>query len=78
MACVGGYLYAVGGRDDNTHTALKYSSVERYDPNLDKWSFVANISSLRYGVAAGVLRGNLVVVGEILDANSTWNILILK
>ncbi|XP_077283195.1 kelch-like protein 26 [Arctopsyche grandis] len=63
VAAIGGHIYTIGGRQLNTHITEKFSSVERYDPVADKWTFVADISSPRYGVAGGALGGNIFAVG---------------
>jgi len=38
-------------------------SVECYDPSLDKWTRVADMSVCRYGVGVGVLDGIIYAIG---------------
>ena len=38
-------------------------SVERYDPTLDKWTRVADMSECRSGVSVGVLDGVIYAIG---------------
>jgi len=38
-------------------------SVEYYDPALDTWTPVANMSVFRYGVGVGVLNGLMYAIG---------------
>ncbi|XP_029348588.1 kelch-like protein 3 [Acyrthosiphon pisum] len=52
-------LYAVGGAG-NVET-LK--SVEYYDPTLDTWTPVAEMSVRRHGVGVGVLDGLMYAIG---------------
>ncbi|KAM7291338.1 hypothetical protein ISCGN_027911 [Ixodes scapularis] len=48
-----------GGFDNN----LPLSSVERYDPDLDRWVCVRPMSTSRGGVGVGELSGRLYAVG---------------
>lgn len=55
-----GHLYVVCGIGSDD-TGL--SSVERYDPDHNKWTFVTMLSSKRYKVGTAILRGQLYTVG---------------
>lgn len=53
-------MYAVGGNDG----MLSLSSVERYDPYLDKWMEIKDMGQRRAGNGVGELNGCLYIVGE--------------
>ncbi|XP_061893752.1 kelch domain-containing protein 7A [Entelurus aequoreus] len=57
LAALGGYIYAIGGEC--------LSSVERYDPRLDRWTFVAPLPNDTFAVAhhVTVCNGELFVSG---------------
>ena len=59
VAVLDGFLYAVGGQDGVS--CLNY--VEKYDPESNKWSKVANMTTRRLGVGVAVLNGCLYAVG---------------
>jgi len=48
-------------------------SVECYDPTLDTWTLVADLSVCREGVSVGVLNGVLYAIGGISDDADTTN-----
>lgn len=54
------HVYAVGGNDG----VASLSSVERYDPHLDKWIEVKEMGQRRAGNGVSELHGCLYVVGE--------------
>ncbi|XP_061584439.1 kelch domain-containing protein 7A [Cololabis saira] len=60
LAALEGYVYAIGGEC--------LSSVERYDPRLDRWTFVAPLPNDTFAVAhqATVCSGELFVSGGTL------------
>ncbi|XP_054473815.1 kelch domain-containing protein 7A [Anoplopoma fimbria] len=60
LAALEGYIYAIGGEC--------LSSVERYDPRLDRWTFVAPLPNDTFAVAhhVTVCRGELFVSGGTL------------
>jgi N-acetylneuraminic acid mutarotase len=60
-AALDGKLYACGGWDESTRTAL--TSVERYDPDTDSWETVAPMKTARYLSSAAVIDGKLYVAG---------------
>ena len=53
------YLYAVGGNDGSS----SLESCERYDPNLNKWSHIADMNKRRAGAGCAELDGVLYAVG---------------
>lgn len=54
------HVYAVGGNDG----VASLSSVEKYDPHLDKWIEVKEMGQRRAGNGVSELHGCLYVVGE--------------
>ncbi|XP_076599190.1 kelch domain-containing protein 7A [Chaetodon auriga] len=60
LAALEGYIYAIGGEC--------LSSVERYDPRLDRWTFVAPLPNDTFAVAhqVAVCNGELFVSGGTL------------
>ncbi|XP_029947864.1 kelch domain-containing protein 7A [Salarias fasciatus] len=60
LAALEGYIYAIGGEC--------LSSVERYDPRLDRWTFVAPLPNDTFAVAhhVSVCNGELFVSGGSL------------
>lgn len=53
------YVYAVGGNDG----VASLSSVERFDPHLNKWSDVREMGQRRAGNGVSELNSCLYVVG---------------
>ena len=51
----------MGGNDG----AVSLDSCERYDPHLDKWSYVAPMNQRRAGAGITELHGQLYAVGEL-------------
>ncbi|XP_077292711.1 kelch-like protein 25 [Arctopsyche grandis] len=67
----GNKIYVLGGRKKMSPVSHRYNSVECYNKHTDSWSFIADISNSRYGVASGILGIDLVFVGGADLAN--WN-----
>ncbi len=64
-AVLDGYIYAIGGLSSNsggTAPAI-ITSVEKYDPTLNSWTYVANIPVYRIYVAASELGGRVYAIG---------------
>ena len=57
------HIYAVGGNDGQK----TLSSVEQYDPLLDKWTFVREMKKNRAGAGVTVLNGCLYAIGKGLE-----------
>lgn len=66
---VGEKIYVLGGRKEANPRSDKYKSVECYDKKTDSWTFIADMNSSRYGVSAGSLGNDLVIVGEYITSN---------
>lgn len=60
-------MYAVGGNDG----VASLSSVERFDPHLNKWSDVREMGQRRAGNGVSELNGCLYVVGTEEDQITT-------
>ena len=54
-------IYAIGGQSDDKNV----KSVEKYDPGMDEWSFVSNMTIERVPHSAAVMDGKIYVVGGI-------------
>lgn len=54
------FVYAVGGNDG----VASLSSVERFDPHLNKWTAVSEMGQRRAGNGVSKLNGCLYVVGK--------------
>lgn len=54
-------MYAVGGNDG----VASLSSVERFDPHLNKWTDVREMGQRRAGNGVSELNGCLYVVGKL-------------
>lgn len=52
-------LLSIGGFDDNS----PLSSVERFDPRLNRWEYVAELTTPRGGVGIATLMGKIYAVG---------------
>ncbi|KFM57287.1 Kelch-like protein 8, partial [Stegodyphus mimosarum] len=75
-----GFIYVIGGFENN----VPLNSVEKYDPDTNKWTFVSPMKYCRGGVGAATLGGFIFAVGghngsqylntvEIYDAqNDRW------
>ena len=53
LVALGNSLFAIGGMDSPKagHWGNPLKTVERYDPNLDKWTEVASMNEARFGSA---------------------------
>jgi len=61
VTCHDGYLYAIGGEDDNRR---KLNTIEKYDPLLDSWSYVARMpGGGRIGAACVIHNNQLYIIG---------------
>lgn len=47
-----GFMYSLGGNDGSS----SLNSVERYDPQLDKWTIVSSMVTRRSSIGASVLE----------------------
>lgn len=65
LAALEGYVYAIGGE--------RLSSVERYDPREDKWTFVAPLPNNAFAVAHQVTVSN----GELYVSGGTFKCMLL-
>ncbi|XP_054167851.1 kelch-like protein 3 [Oppia nitens] len=63
-----GYLYAIGGRVDNTGVE---SSMERYDPKTKQWTQVANMKSSRYTFGSASYMDKIYVCGGSGNSDSS-------
>uniref|UniRef100_A0A8C6YY89 Kelch like family member 17 n=1 Tax=Nothoprocta perdicaria TaxID=30464 RepID=A0A8C6YY89_NOTPE len=59
IAFADGNLYAVGGYDSSSHLA----TVEKYEPQINTWTPIANMLSRRSSAGVAVLEGMLYVAG---------------
>uniref|UniRef100_UPI0037E75751 kelch domain-containing protein 7A n=1 Tax=Semicossyphus pulcher TaxID=241346 RepID=UPI0037E75751 len=66
LAALEGYIYAIGGEC--------LSSVERYDPRLDRWTFVAPLPNDTFAVAHHVTVCN----GELFVSGGTLRYMLLR
>ncbi|XP_035518211.1 kelch domain-containing protein 7A [Morone saxatilis] len=66
LAALEGYIYAIGGEC--------LSSVERYDPRLDRWTFVAPLPNDTFAVAHHVTVCN----GELFVSGGTLRYILLR
>ncbi|XP_034545482.1 kelch domain-containing protein 7A [Notolabrus celidotus] len=66
LAALEGYIYAIGGEC--------LSSVERYDPRLDRWTFVAPLPNDTFAVAHHVTVCN----GELFVSGGTLKYMLLR
>lgn len=66
LAALEGYIYAIGGEC--------LSSVERYDPRLDRWTFVAPLPNDTFAIAHHVTVCN----GELFVSGGTLRYMLLR
>uniref|UniRef100_A0A3P9PGA0 Kelch domain containing 7A n=1 Tax=Poecilia reticulata TaxID=8081 RepID=A0A3P9PGA0_POERE len=66
LAALDGYIYAIGGEC--------LSSVERYDPRQDRWTFVAPLPNDTFAVAHHVTVGS----GELFVSGGTLRYILLR
>lgn len=45
LAATKGYIYAIAGRNATLRANVHISSVERYDPKMDVWVTIVNVSA---------------------------------
>ena len=72
MCVLQGKLVAVGGCDAWDCT----NSVEVYDPEEGKWSYLPPMANCRRGAGAAVFRGRPVSTGVVLCLSSQANIIL--
>lgn len=58
-AVLDGFLYVVGGFDNN----IPLNSVEKYDPETDMWTNLSSMTTCRGGVGVAALGGHIFAVG---------------
>ncbi len=61
MAILDGYIYAVGGWEGTG----RLDSIERYDPQLNTWSYVAPMKMAVTSPAVVACDGHLYVTGQL-------------
>ena len=61
MAALDGFIYAIGGYDGTS----RLSTVERYCPKTNRWTFVASLANATSKVFAVGLNGFLYAAGTI-------------
>lgn len=74
-AVVDGFIYSVAGinlSDDCMHREI-FSSVERYDPCEDAWTFVSSLTVPRNNLGVAALGGYIYAVGGI-DEDDNMNV----
>lgn len=59
VGSIGNRIYAVGGSDGFT----RLSSVETYNPEANKWTYVKPLNTSRSGVGLGVIGETLYALG---------------
>jgi hypothetical protein len=67
-AAMDGFLYVVGGREQNDNNDVPVvvkRSCERYNPATNTWSRIADLPEERYGLALACLDGALYAVGGL-------------
>ena len=62
FAACQGFVYAIGGKGEDSF----HSSVERYDPRTNTWSYVASLAKKVKLIGAATLQGFLYIVGGIV------------
>jgi N-acetylneuraminic acid mutarotase len=62
-AVLDGFIYALGGYSSSMPGNIDTPSVERYNPTLDTWSSVANMTISRREFAAAALNGSIYAIG---------------
>jgi hypothetical protein len=70
-----GRLYAIGGCPSASSDAA-LSSIEEYDPVLNKWSVKASLPAARSNCAAVSWQGRVYVIGGIIAGNATSSVVI--
>jgi N-acetylneuraminic acid mutarotase len=61
---VGGKIYVMGGRSVDWPAPLE-KTVEMYDPDLDEWTFVADMNTARAVLSTEVLDGKIYAMGGV-------------
>ncbi|OUC48398.1 putative kelch repeat protein [Trichinella nativa] len=68
VGVLNGFLYAVGGVSSViSKLAVRYTAVERYNPETDEWIYVAHLSSARDGIAVCTVGCFLLAIGGYSD-----------
>ena len=65
-AVVGGLLYAIGGQAEGPNATWSRSSVERYDPKSDRWTYRADLPDEVAFAGVAAAKGRIYVAGGTL------------
>lgn len=65
VAAYNGALYVFGGHDVpvSNPSCQRTSSIEKYDPTTDSWTFIANLDLSRDSIGIAVLGNSLILIG---------------
>ena len=66
---VNGKIYAIGGYGHNGSGTSALSSVEAYDPAMNKWTTMASMNSVREVFQSGVIGGKIYAIGDTFSNN---------
>ena len=67
---INGIIYVAGGQSTYNNVWWPYSTLEAYNPATNTWATLAPMPNYRYVVSAGVLNGQLYVVGGVNTPNT--------
>ena len=62
-SAVNGKIYAIGGRKGIAEGRAYLSTVEEYDPVMDKWTEKADLPTARVGLCTSVVNGKIYAIG---------------
>ncbi len=67
---INGIIYVAGGQSNYNNVWWPYSTLEAYNPATNTWATLAPMPNYRYVVSAGVLNGQLYVIGGVNTPNT--------
>ena len=65
-----GFIYAIGSK---CHKSATTTTVEKYDPDNDKWLYVSSMVTARFSHAACVMNRKIYAVGDLDACNKIIN-----
>lgn len=70
LLCLGGCLYAVGGRDCGDSSCRTSNTGEKYDPSTNEWTAIAPMQQARMGFGLVAVDENIYALGSSSDMNA--------
>ena len=70
---INGKIYAIGGKTNQGSETAPLNSVERYDPETNKWTTISQMSDGRYDFQTVVINGKIYAIGGNINTVEEYN-----